>query len=74
MSYSSPCQLLGFSFQLLPPSLPLLLVWRLLVSGMASLCPVLLWRCTALDHLSGILPTPAYTLFLDDLCHLVPAI
>jgi len=45
MRYSSPCQLLGFSFQLLPPSLPLLLVRGLLVSG---------WQVCVLCYCGGV--------------------
>ena len=71
-SSSSPCQLQEVSSLLPPPSPPSLPLGGLLVSGMESLYAVPLWRCTAVKHLSGTLPTPC--LHLMQSCLLSPSL
>ena len=63
-SSSSPCQPQDVSSLLPPPSPPSLPVGALLVSGVVWTYPVPLWRCTAVKHLSGTLPTPCLDLTL----------
>ena len=57
-SSSNPCRLLDTVLQLPPPSPPLMPVGELLISEMARLYSVTLWRCTAVKPLSGTLLTP----------------